>query len=314
MHAGGAAHPSGADAEPVVSDEPDLQSTAERTIVDLRGSGPFVSTGHYRYLSAQDALPLQLHSRLFVLAFAMRSRFDFVVNGAVFAIEPGEAILIPPGNTYSTGRDAQSRGQLIWLVLQSPSRPAADAGERMRLSEVIAALLRYGVCTCRAPQLTLDLLSRVLSDAGSDAGSGGEGAALWRESLCTAALVELWRGLSESDHALDPVHPGLRRAVAWAAENLEAPITVSELITVSGLSSTRFYELFAATFGTSPKDFVLRMKIERATELLRANTISVTEVAHLLGFSSSQHFGTAFRRYVGTSPSAYRALRPAGGD
>lgn len=291
---------------PGVSDAPDLESTSERTIIDLRGAGPFVSVGHYRYLAAQDALPMQVHSRLLVLAFAVRSRFDFVVNDSVVGVEPSEAILIPPGNTYSTGLRAQTRGELVWLVLHGETGEPARQSEWPDIRQAVADLHRHGVGTFRSPRLAVDLLSRVLESADVS----WPGTAVWRESLCSAALVELWRGLSEALPSHDPVHPGLRRAVAWAAANIEGTITAGDLVAVSGISRAHFYELFVETFGTSPKDHILRAKIERATDLLRSSSISVTDIAHRLGFSSSQHFGTAFRRYLGMSPSAFRSLLP----
>src|SRR6478735_4260116 len=101
----------------VASDVPDLESTADRTIIDLRGQGPLVSAGHYRYLAAQPALPDQVHTGLLVLAFAIRSTFDFVVDGSSIVVEPGAVIVIPPGHVYSTGAVAQSRGELLWLVV-----------------------------------------------------------------------------------------------------------------------------------------------------------------------------------------------------
>ena len=73
------------------------------------------------------------------------------------------------------------------------------------------------------------------------------------------------------------------------------------------MSSTHFYQQFTRTFGTTPKDYVLRAKIEHAERLLLARADTVSDIAHMLGFSTSQHFGTAFRRYVGMSPTQYRA-------
>jgi AraC-like DNA-binding protein len=54
---------------------------------------------------------------------------------------------------------------------------------------------------------------------------------------------------------------------------------------------------------------VLRRKIERSQRLLSQQSLSVTSIAHSLGFSSSQHFASAFKRYVGVSPTAYRDQR-----
>jgi AraC-like DNA-binding protein len=80
---------------------------------------------------------------------------------------------------------------------------------------------------------------------------------------------------------------------------------------VARLSESRFKSRFKAEIGVPPAEYWLRQKIERATEMLK--TRRVTEVAHELGFSSSQYFATAFKRYTLMNPSRYRKNPGAAG-
>ncbi|MED7930504.1 AraC family transcriptional regulator [Nonomuraea sp. LP-02] len=153
------------------------------------------------------------------------------------------------------------------------------------------------------PPLSVDLLCRVLT---SPAGGAGWLTAAWREALCAAAVIDLIRGSSGPEAGVTVEHPGLRRALRWLDDHLEEPVTVNRLVEVSGMSAFRFYETFTETLGTSPKDYVLRAKIARAERMLTEGDDSVTEVAHRLGFSSSQYFASTFRRYQGLSPTQYR--------
>jgi AraC-like DNA-binding protein len=58
----------------------------------------------------------------------------------------------------------------------------------------------------------------------------------------------------------------------------------------------------------TPKEYVLRLKIEEAAGILeREPARPVTTIAHELGFSSSQYFATVFRRYLRVSPGDYRS-------
>ena len=286
------------------TDMPDLVSTPDRTIIDLRGDGPFVAVGHLRYLTAHSPLPPQRHRALCVFALAARSAFHFVVGGDAIAIRPGEALLIPPGTTYSTGLEAQTRGELLWLVLRVDQRRPRQGGSS--LPDLIGRLARQGVTRGRAPQTAVDLLRRVVHESVDWPGRGE-----WREAMCAAALAELAREFSYGPTAHQSQHPSVRRALAWAEAHAHEPITAADLVRASGMSSTRFYEAFVESLGTSPKDHILRLKIERGANLLRDTDASVTDVAHALGFSSSQHFATAFRRYTGMSPTQYRSSRPA---
>lgn len=281
----------------VVSDAPDLVSTDERTIVDLRGQGPLLSLGQYRYLTAQYPLPPQMHPSLLVLALPQRGTFDFHVDGCVAAVEPGQLICIAPRSEYSVGWAAQPRGELVWMLLEA----SAMTGVRV-VGEAIDILLADGALVRAAPQRATDLLTQALEDP-HDA---GDLTREWRRSLCTAAVIEFARD-SRNAQTSAPLHPGLRRAADWVHQHIDEPITVGQLIEASQMSSTHFYDQFVRSFGTSPKDYVLRAKLVHAESLLSTTDETITQIAHTLGFSTSQHFGTAFRRYKGVTPSQYRS-------
>ena len=59
-------------------------------------------------------------------------------------------------------------------------------------------------------------------------------------------------------------------------------------------------------FDLSPAQLLAKMKIERATELLRAGTLRVREVSDTLAFANPYHFSRVFRRWTGTAPSTLK--------
>jgi AraC-like DNA-binding protein len=97
-----------------------------------------------------------------------------------------------------------------------------------------------------------------------------------------------------------------KRAQEYVLENLEQRIKVEALAKVAGLSPSRFKARFKLEMGMAPIDYVLRCKIDNAKLALSTTGSSVTEVAFALGFSSSQHFATVFRRFTGLSPRSFR--------
>ena len=75
-------------------------------------------------------------------------------------------------------------------------------------------------------------------------------------------------------------------------------------------SSFHYHRMFARAFGQTPHDFLTRLRIDRAKELLARDTRSVTEVCLATGYESLGSFSMRFRSLVGCSPSEYRrALR-----
>ncbi|RAP77618.1 helix-turn-helix transcriptional regulator [Paenibacillus montanisoli] len=80
-----------------------------------------------------------------------------------------------------------------------------------------------------------------------------------------------------------------------------------ELAALAGVSESHFYRLFQSLHGQSPASYIDRIRINRACELLREPGANVTAVALDLGYKTSQHFATVFKKYIGMSPSRWRA-------
>jgi AraC family transcriptional regulator len=72
------------------------------------------------------------------------------------------------------------------------------------------------------------------------------------------------------------------------------------------LSTSHFSRMFRKSTGEAPHQFVLRHRVERAKEMLRAAEARVLDVAVACGFKTQQHFARVFRQMCGVSPTEYR--------
>jgi len=98
--------------------------------------------------------------------------------------------------------------------------------------------------------------------------------------------------------------PAITQALHFAATS-QAP-GVTALARQAGLSPSRFHARFLAEVGEPPADWLRRRRIERAKIRLATTDQAITTIALDLGFPSSQHFATVFKRYVGLTPGRYR--------
>lgn len=126
-------------------------------------------------------------------------------------------------------------------------------------------------------------------------------------------LLRRWSSLSDSASSsrwqggLSPAQ--LRRVLERLRNDLTDDVPLAELASLTGLSRSHFCTAFRASTGEPPHRWLLQRRIERAKELLVDTRASVTEIAYAVGFGSSAHFATAFKKKVGSTPSAYRRAR-----
>ncbi|MEL0616460.1 AraC family transcriptional regulator [Cobetia marina] len=98
----------------------------------------------------------------------------------------------------------------------------------------------------------------------------------------------------------------LEAALALIDRHVDRVPTVEELAARCALSRNRFTELFKATLGQSPKQYLDQQRLRRAMSLLVHSDQAVAEIATGLGFCDPFHFSKRFKQLTGESPSDYR--------
>jgi AraC-like DNA-binding protein len=100
--------------------------------------------------------------------------------------------------------------------------------------------------------------------------------------------------------------PFLDRVVAAIHADPGREWTVEALAALGAMSRSVFAERFRSRFGTSPAGYVTSVRMRTAQDLL-SRGLGVSTVSRELGYASDEGFSRAFRRSVGTTPSAWRS-------
>jgi AraC family transcriptional regulator len=98
----------------------------------------------------------------------------------------------------------------------------------------------------------------------------------------------------------------LRQVTEFITDNYGRDIKLAELAQVAGMSSFHFAREFKRTTGTTPHQYLIKFRIERAKALLAKRDLPLIEVGLRAGFSHQSHFTRLFRRVTGTTPHSYR--------
>ena len=100
-----------------------------------------------------------------------------------------------------------------------------------------------------------------------------------------------------------------RKIFAHVEANLCRRIPVRELARLLDLSASHFCRAFKCTFGVSPRDYVLRRRIEVAQGLMLMTSEPLSSIAVRCGMCDQPHFTRSFHRIVGMTPYTWRRTR-----
>ena len=92
----------------------------------------------------------------------------------------------------------------------------------------------------------------------------------------------------------------------WIAENYVSTNPVSAMIEQSGLNRRTFMRRFRAATGYLPLEYVHRLRVEEAKQMIETEAGSLDEVGALVGYDDSAFFRRLFKRQTGLTPAAYR--------
>jgi AraC family transcriptional regulator len=111
--------------------------------------------------------------------------------------------------------------------------------------------------------------------------------------------------------AYDDTVSGLSgRQLAAVREVMEArlaePLPLADLAAAVSLSISQFARRFKAATGEPPHRYLLRLRLEKARRMLRAESIPIAEVAARCGFSHQEHLTRVMRTRLGTTPATVR--------
>jgi len=106
--------------------------------------------------------------------------------------------------------------------------------------------------------------------------------------------------------------PGpLRRITGTIQRDLARDWTIEELAGQLGMSAGHFSRAFRRSTGASPRQWIIRQRIDAAMDRLLMTQDPLTEIAFACGFAEQTHFTRTFTRMVGTSPGAWRRRHQA---
>lgn len=119
------------------------------------------------------------------------------------------------------------------------------------------------------------------------------------------ATIQAYRGLEQ----LPMFGAELRGVVEFIYAHLDQPLHVPQLAALAGVSSRQIERRFRDAVAMSPKEFIVRARLDEACRRLRESSTPVGRIAIELGFYDQSAFTRLFCKHLGMTPREFRKAR-----
>lgn len=251
--------------------------------------------GRTSTIKAREPLPVHKHDGM-EIKFVAGGLQVYAVNGVEYALRADDGLVFYPGEPHSSGGHPQYAVDFYWVHLDL-DRGEDFLGLQPALGDPLRDALRRLGRTFTFPPVFIDCLDQCFESMQSPRPIDRQyGASLFR-----TLLYELAAGQKSGEPL---VSPEIQRTLAYIEAHGDEKITLAELANVAALSLSRFQVRFREETGTAPREYINRIKVERAEALLREGH-TITDVALTLGFSTANYFSTVFKKHTNRTPTAY---------
>ncbi len=210
-------------------------------------------------------------------------------------IVAGSLLIVPPGEPHAYGAAARHPWTISWfhavgdeivpmlgelgVSADNPVLPLADDPQWLALFEEALGALEHGYTTAH-----LLHASRTLGH------------------LLSATI---WRRRQHLANAPDP-RQKVMQCIEFMKQHLDQPLRLSQLAAMANMSPSHFKMLFRQHVGYACIDYLIRLRIHHACQLLDTTDLSAKAIASQVGYADPLWFSKAFRAVTGMPPSEYR--------
>lgn len=242
--------------------------------------------------------------------YVMEGRYEWLIDGQHYVLYPGDLAVILPGQNFGGEKDFLDIGGITWLHLklqQFEKSGKMSMGKWSRLCDRECRTIGRILLVNNSPVLSKLKEGGVLfQEIHNEFVNQEIGYTARINQLIDELFILIARQLTKQINSRRDFPQTFLKLEEALRENLSHQWTLEEMAALVGLGNTAFSEKVKSYTGFSPLNYLINIRITEAIKLLKRPNVHVTDIALDVGFYSSQHFATTFKKLTGYTPSEFR--------
>lgn len=252
------------------------------------------------------AAPVHWHDDI-ELIVVLSGEMQYNVNGEVIQLQENEGIIVNARQLHFGFSEARTECDFICVLFHPLLLCATAAYER---DFVLPVLHNQRAAFVKLDQEAAWKQAILENGRRLYAVKGEKAAPIKAQVMFLDIWVRLYENIApESKKELQNTDLSiLKNMIGFIQQNYTEKISLGEIAASGAVGQSKCCRLFGKYIRQTPNAYLTQYRLDKSTELLKHTDMTMTEVAHATGFGGSSYYAEAFRRWSGTSPSAYRKM------
>ncbi len=230
----------------------------------------------------------------YLIHYVIKGSGSLISDGKTYPVHSCQAFLIEPGYVTSYMADEKDPWEYVWIGFDGDfAKRLLETADISQFNPVFP-----GEYDKKLGDIFMNL-RKLIRENSLD------------EMYILGSLTQVFSCLVDFSSHIQKMYPKrtiyVKRAIDYINTNFHMTISVEELAKLLRLDRKYFCAIFKEETGLSPIQYILSLKVSRASELLLGSSFSIGEIAHSVGYDDLFTFSRMFRQQTGISPSKFRS-------
>ncbi|MCQ6560805.1 AraC family transcriptional regulator [Paenibacillus mendelii] len=265
-----------------------------------RGELSVLFSGHAKPVPSHQIGPA-VHD-YYLVHTVMSGNGTFEIEGKRYDCEQGDTFVIFPEVLFTYAADPVCPWTYRWVSFKGHLAQSLLGSMGITPSEPVVRLGNLRAVTRLYRRLELTLQSSSYPELADLEANG-----LLRLLLKEFGADNAEKLAFDTLEIVPDIERQINQAVRWLSLKYAQPVSIEDLSRTLGYHRMHLSRMFKRATGLSPMKFLLKVRMERAGELLTESmNLSIDQIAASVGYADPLYFSKQFRKWYGCSPSDYR--------
>lgn len=231
-----------------------------------------------------------------ILFYCVQGKGYYTLDGHTFALTPNQYVIVPATDKPLVyWSDSEDPWSIYWVHFTSNELQTFNQAYHIT-PEQGPRYIPYNEKGIRIWEEMYENLSHGYSPEN-----------LMNTNLCLYHLIATFVfSQQQNQNSLSSEKLIIHHTIDYMKNNLSKTIRIEDFAALNQYSVSHFSKLFRLTTGMSPIEYFIHLKMQKACQLLYAEDFRVKQIAAFLGYDDPYYFSRLFKKYMNTSPEAYR--------